>query len=85
MSRSEWHPFRFAEAMDAIESIKGRKLLEGYRGKEPSNKEKLAELIVSFSQMAFDLRDEVESIDLNPVLCNRERAVIADARFVLKN
>ena len=78
-------PVSIAEAMNAIESIKGRKLLEGYRGKEPANKEKLAELIVSFSEMAFDLREEVESIDLNPVLCNQERSVIADARFVLKN
>jgi succinyl-CoA synthetase beta subunit len=78
-------PTSFAEAMDAIGSIKGRKLLEGYRGKEPTNREKLAELIVSFSKMAFEFREEVESIDLNPVLCNRERAVIADARFVLKN
>jgi hypothetical protein len=76
-------PVSIAESMDAIESIKGRKLLEGYRGKEPANKEKLAELIVAFSQMAFDMRDEVESIDLNPVLCNREEAVIADARFML--
>ena len=78
-------PVSIAEAMNAIESIKGRKLLEGYRGKEPANKEKLAELIVSFSEMAFDLREEVESIDLNPVLCNREKAVIADARFVLRD
>ena len=78
-------PVSFVEAMDAIGSIRGRRLLEGYRGKERVNKEKLSELIVAFSQMAFDLRDEVESIDLNPVLCNGEKAVIADARFVLKN
>jgi succinyl-CoA synthetase beta subunit len=78
-------PVSFAEAMDAIGSIKGRKLLEGYRGKEPVNIEKLAGLIVAFSEMAFDLRNEVESIDLNPVLCNRENALIADARFMLRN
>jgi hypothetical protein len=78
-------PVSVGEAMSAIGSIKGRKLLEGYRGNEPANKEKLAELIVSFSHMAIDLRDEVESIDLNPVLCDREKAVIADARFVLKD
>ncbi|MFA4916262.1 MAG: acetate--CoA ligase family protein [Syntrophales bacterium] len=78
-------PLSFPDAMDAIGSIKGRRLLEGYRGREPVNIEKLSELIVSFSQLAFDLRDEVESIDLNPVLCDREKAVIADARFVLKN
>lgn len=77
-------PVSYSEAMDAIRSIKGRKLLEGYRGKEPVNMEKLAELIVSFSKMAYDLRDEIESVDLNPVLCDRERAVIADARFVLR-
>jgi succinyl-CoA synthetase beta subunit len=77
-------PVSFTHAMDAIESIKGRKLLEGYRGKEPADKEKLAELIVSFSEMAMDLSGEVESIDLNPVLCDREKATIADARFVLK-
>jgi hypothetical protein len=54
-------------------------------GQEPVNTEELAKLIVAFSQMAFDLRDEVESIDLNPVLCSREEAIIADPRFMLKN
>lgn len=78
-------PVSFADAMDAIASIKGRKLLEGYRGRTPVNKEKLAELIACFSEMAFGMRDEVESIDLNPVLCDREKAMIADARFLLKN
>jgi succinyl-CoA synthetase beta subunit len=78
-------PVSLDDAMDAIESIKGRKLLEGYRGTEPVNKQKLAQLIVDFSQMAFDLHEEVESIDLNPVLCNREQAMIADSRFMLKN
>jgi hypothetical protein len=73
------------DAMDAIESIKGRKLLEGYRGTDPVNRERLAELIVAFSQMAFDMREEVESVDLNPVLCDREKALIADARIVLKS
>jgi succinyl-CoA synthetase beta subunit len=78
-------PVSLNDAMDAIESIRGRKLLEGYRGAEPVNMESLAELIVAFSQMAFDMREEVESVDLNPVLCDREKALIADARIVLKS
>jgi succinyl-CoA synthetase beta subunit len=78
-------PVSLGDAQDAIQSIKGRKLLEGYRGRAPVNTAKLAELIVAFSKMAFDMRGEVESVDLNPVLCDREKAVIADARFVLKN
>jgi len=30
------------------------------------------------------LKDYVESIDLNPVMCTPERCVIADARIILK-
>jgi hypothetical protein len=77
-------PVSLEDAMDAIESIKGRRLLEGYRGNEPVNMERLAQLIVDFSQVAFDMREEVESIDLNPVLCDQEAAMIADARFMLR-
>ena len=78
-------PASFAEAMDAIGSIKGRKLLEGYRGKEPDEQGEARGVDRFLFEMAFELREEVESIDLNPVLCNREKAVIADARFVLKD
>jgi hypothetical protein len=43
-------PVSLDNAIDAIESIKGRKLLDGYRGREPVSMEKLAQLIVAFSQ-----------------------------------
>jgi hypothetical protein len=71
-------------AAEALDSLKGVKLLKGYRGKEPVNFEKLADAIVKFSKMAYDLRDEVESMDLNPVICTGDKAVVADARIILK-
>lgn len=71
-------------ALDAISSLRGAGLLEGYRGAEPVNLDRLSDLVVSFSEMAYDLRDVVESIDLNPVICNSRDAVIADARIILK-
>ena len=76
-------PVSKEEALGAIESLKGGKILSGYRGREAIDKESLAALIMSFSKMAFNLSDEVDSIDLNPVLCSNERAVIADARIML--
>jgi hypothetical protein len=71
-------------ALDAISSLRGAGLLKGYRGAEPVNLDRLSDLVVSFSEMAYDLRDVVESIDLNPVICNSRDAVIADARIILK-
>jgi len=77
-------PVTRKEALAAIGSLRGLKLLDGYRGREPVNREALTDLVVRFSGAAYELRELVESIDLNPVLCSRERAVIADARIVLR-
>ncbi len=71
-------------AVAALHSLKGIKLLQGYRGKEVVNLEKLAQAVVKFSDMAYDLKDEVESMDLNPVMCNKDKATVADARIILK-
>ena len=71
-------------AIEALNSLKGIKLLNGYRGKEPVSFDKLASAVVKFSKMAYDLRDEVESMDLNPVMCTKDKAIVADARIILK-
>ena len=71
-------------ALEALHSLKGIKLLQGYRGREPVNMEKLAHAVVKFSKMAYDLRDEVGSMDLNPVICTKDKAIVADARIILK-
>jgi len=71
-------------ALEALHSLKGIKLLQGYRGREPVNMKKLAHAVVKFSKMAYDLRGEVESMDLNPVICTKDKAIVADARIILK-
>ncbi len=64
--------------------LKGRRLLEGYRGAEPVNLEELKRLLKIFSDLAMDLGKDMESIDLNPVICSSNRCVVADARIMLK-
>jgi len=71
-------------ALNAIHSLTGAALLKGYRGDKAVNLNKLKNLLVQFSRMAYQLREEVSSIDLNPVLCTDRKAVVADARFILK-
>ena len=68
-----------------VKCLKARPLLEGYRGTHPVHLEKLNKLLVTFSDLVLDLESEIESIDLNPVICSSERCVVSDARIILQN
>ena len=76
-------PMSAETALEAVTSLQGAGLLQGYRGRESVNLQALSELIVPFSEMVYELSEVVESIDLNPVMANSSRAVIADARIIL--
>lgn len=60
-------PFGRGEAFRMIDEIRGRALLSGVRGAPPSDVEALCDLLVCISQFAHAHKDEVETIDLNPV------------------
>ncbi len=64
--------------------LKGRRLLEGYRGSEPVNLKELRRLLLTFSDLIMDLESLIESFDLNPIICSPTRCVVADARIILK-
>jgi hypothetical protein len=64
-------------------SLKGKKLLEGYRGEPAVNMDQLVKTMMSFSNLVMDMADQIESIDLNPVMCTPEACIVADARIVL--
>jgi succinyl-CoA synthetase beta subunit len=67
-----------------VRCLKGRPILEGYRGFPPVNLEELNKLLITFSDLVMDLEPEMESIDLNPVICSSERCIVSDARIMLK-
>lgn len=61
-------PFGLIEARAMIDGIRGRALLSGVRGAAPSDVEAVAQLLVDVSRFAAAHRDDVDSIDLNPVV-----------------
>ena len=67
-----------------VKNLRAYKLLEGYRGAEPINEQELVRMMLKFSDLIMELEDHIESIDLNPVMCNSKKCIAADARFVLK-
>ncbi len=76
-------PIAPKQAREALLSLRGSRLFQGYRGKPAINMTSIVNLIAGFSEMVYDLRGEISSVDLNPVMCNPGKAVIADARIIL--
>ena len=66
-----------------LRCLRARRLLEGFRGTEPVNREAIEKLLLGFSDLVMAIGGEVESIDLNPVICSSRRAAAADARIML--
>ncbi|HPQ44581.1 MAG TPA: acetate--CoA ligase family protein [Syntrophales bacterium] len=77
-------PIGMNDVDSMIHGLKAKKLLEGYRGAEPINMQALKRSLILFSGFVMKLKDRIESIDLNPVICTPKRCVIADARIILK-
>ncbi|GKT06998.1 acetate--CoA ligase family protein [Desulforhabdus sp. TSK] len=76
-------PITEKEVADMVDSLKGRALIQGYRGGTVVSMERLSRLLVSFSHMVMDLEGQIASIDLNPVIASENACVIADARIML--
>ena len=66
-----------------VQELTAHELIEGFRGSEPVNMDELTKLIIGFSKLVMELEGEIESIDLNPVMCTAEKCVVADARIIL--
>jgi len=76
-------PLEEKDVGSMIRCLKARALLEGFRGAEPVSLELLTKLLMSFSNLFMEIADQVESIDLNPVMCSSRRCAVADARMML--
>ena len=71
------------DAAEMIEEIKGKALLNGYRGQEPADKEALADVLLKISALV-EKTPEIKELDLNPVFAYRDSAIAVDARIVLE-
>ena len=77
-------PIRPKDVESMVRSLRAHRRFEGYRGAEPVSLEELTRTLIAFSDLVMELGEEVESIDLNPVICSGERCVVVDARIMLK-
>lgn len=76
-------PLKRRDVVSMVEGLKSHQLLQGFRGSRPINLEKLSSMMIAFSTLLMELKDHVESIDLNPVMCTEDNCIVADARIML--
>ena len=66
-----------AEAM--IDEIRGRRVLEGLRGQPPVDRDALVDAILKVSDLASACREEIEELDINPLVVFPQGARAVDA------
>jgi succinyl-CoA synthetase beta subunit len=76
-------PLEQADALDLLQDIRGRRILDGARGLPPADRRELAALLIALGRLGLE-HSAVEEIDLNPVILAGSRPVVADALIVLR-
>lgn len=75
-------PFDKNDAAEMIDEIKGKKLLEGFRGSEPVDKEYLQNILLKLSNF-LEKTKGIKEIDMNPIFAYKDGAVVVDARIII--
>lgn len=71
------------EALGMLKSLRGYRLLAGYRGGKAANVDALAESIARLSELAADHASRLTEFDVNPIVATPERIVAVDALAVV--
>jgi len=77
-------PLSPGDARDMIDEIKGAALLKGVRGKPPVDVDAIAEVILRVSDLVTDYRDQIEELDINPLIVYPKGVKAADAMLVVR-
>ena len=70
-------------AMSMLDDLRGRRLLDGARGRAGIDRSAIAEMLVALGRLGAD-RPDVLEIDLNPVIASPTGALAVDALVVLE-
>jgi acyl-CoA synthetase (NDP forming) len=76
-------PLEKKDASEMIREIKGKKLLEGYRGQDPADISFLENMLLKLSVLV-DKTESIAEVDMNPVFAYNQGAVVVDARIILE-
>ena len=73
-------PLSRFDVEEMLNELKGVRILQGFRGRAPSDIDALIDVALRFSQLCVDLKNDLDEIDINPllVLDNGKGAKVVD-------
>lgn len=77
-------PIDKKNALEMLEEIRSKKILDGYRNVPRINKESLTDVMIRLSDFSFRFKDDIQEIDINPLYCHSKEVKAMDALIVLK-
>lgn len=75
-------PVQMDEAEAMLRRLKAAPLLHGFRGAEPVDIRRLADIICRVSELVSDLRDDIAELDINPLICTGARITAVDGLII---
>jgi acetate---CoA ligase (ADP-forming) len=78
-------PLSLPQARAMLAKVKAARLLEGVRGSPPSDRTAFCDLLEKLARLAWDARDKIAEIDLNPVIVHEKGLSVVDALIVQKD
>jgi len=78
----ELAPITHAEALAMLARLRGRALLDGFRGGPAVELDALADVMVRVAELAADQHDAIGELDINPLICSGRRVIAVDALIV---
>lgn len=75
-------PLSHTEALELIDRLKNRKLLDGFRGASAVDRDALAEILTALGRLGLQYPD-ITGIDINPLMIHDGKPVAVDASIIL--
>jgi acetyltransferase len=76
-------PLTHREALKLISRIRGRKMLDGFRGSPPVRRDEIARILIALGEIGLSL-PRIREIDINPLIVGEEGAAAVDATIILE-
>jgi len=76
-------PLEKRDALDMMQEIKSRKILDAVRGLESVDRDLLADILIKVGQIGIE-NENIKEIDINPVIISKGKPVAVDALVVLE-
>jgi hypothetical protein len=76
-------PLNHQEALALTGRLQGQKLLDGFRGHPPVNRDELARIITALGNVGL-AHPRIQEIDINPLIVDAAGAIAVDATIILR-